>query len=130
MKCLSMGLLAVTFSLMSMVVRADEGAISHADLVAAIKDKKVALIDCNGTDTYKSGHIPGAIDFAVDGNDLSKKLPSDKSALIVSYCGNEKCNAHKSGAVAATKLGYTNVKHYSGGIAGWKSSGGEIEASK
>jgi rhodanese-related sulfurtransferase len=100
--------------------------ISHKDLVAAIKDKKVTLIDVNGTESYKKGHIPGAIDFQADSKEIAKKLPEDKGALIVAYCGSEKCSAYKSGAEAAIKAGYTNVKHYAGGLAGWKKEGEQL----
>jgi len=110
-------------------VMADEkvGDISHEELVKAIKDKKVVLIDVNGTDQYNKGHIPGAINFETEGKDLAKKLPVDKNALVVSYCGSEKCPAYKAGAEAAVKLGYTNVKHYKGGLAGWEKSGEKLE---
>ena len=58
--------------------------ISKADLDAAIKAKTVTLIDCNGSDSYAAGHIPGAIDFTAKGKDLAAHLPKDKAALIVS----------------------------------------------
>ena len=48
--------------------------ISHDDLVKAIKEKKVILIDCNGTESYDAGHIPGAIDFAKAKEELAKNL--------------------------------------------------------
>ena len=99
--------------------------ISHSELKEAIKDKKVALIDVNGTDSYKAGHIPGAIDFEADEAKLAAELPKDKSALVVAYCGNESCGAYQRGAKKAKELGYTNVKHYSKGIAGWKKAGEE-----
>jgi rhodanese-related sulfurtransferase len=104
--------------------------ITHADLVKAVKEGKVVLIDCNGSDSYKSGHIPGAVDFEADKAKLAEKLPADKGALVVAYCGNEECNAYRSGAEAAVKLGYTNVKHYPAGISGWKKSGEQVAAAK
>jgi len=121
-----MSVVAVLF-LASTAAMADVGDISHEDLVKAIKEKKVVLIDVNGTEKYKKGHIPGAINFETDGKDLAKKLPEDKNALIVAYCGSEKCSAYKAAAEAAQKLGYTNVKHYKGGLAGWEKSGEKLE---
>lgn len=102
--------------------------ISHDELKKAIEDKKVTLIDVNGSDSYKAGHIPGAIDYSKDKNNLAAKLPSDKGALIVAYCGNEQCGAYQAGAKKAKELGYTNVKHYSKGISGWKKSGEKTES--
>jgi rhodanese-related sulfurtransferase len=39
--------------------------------------------------------------------------------LIIAYCGSPKCGAYLQAAKAAEKLGYTNIKHMSAGIAGW-----------
>lgn len=104
--------------------------ISHEALKKAMAEGKVVLIDVNGTDSFKEGHIPGAIDFESQKGDLAKLLPKDKSALVVAYCGSEHCPAYKKGADAAAKLGYTNVQHYKGGLAGWKAMNEKLEASK
>src|SRR5262245_18366395 len=101
------------------LVRADDKAypdITHDELATALEAKKVTLLDANGTDSYKEGHIPTALDFAEVKKDLAAKLPRDKSALIVAYCANEQCPAYRQAASAATELGYTNVKHYAKGI--------------
>ena len=101
--------------------------ISIKDLKHAITAKKVILIDANGSDSWQSGHIPGAIDFEASSEKLAKVLPADKDALIVAYCGGPKCMAYKAAAKAAEKLGYTNVKHLSAGISGWKEAGEKTE---
>ncbi len=103
--------------------------ISHADLQKAIAAKAVTLLDVNGTDSFKEGRIPGAIDFIAQEEKLASLLPKDKNALIVAYCGNEHCTAYQSAASAALALGYKNVKHYSPGIDGWKRSGAKLEKS-
>jgi rhodanese-related sulfurtransferase len=100
--------------------------ISVKELQAALKDGKVAVIDVNGKKSFSRGHIPTAIDFSSQGKSLSKLLPSDKSALIVSYCGGPGCGAYTRGADAAAKLGYKNIKHLSAGISGWKKAGADI----
>ena len=61
--------------------------ISIKELKAAIESKKVTVIDVNGTDSWKKGHIPTAIDFAKNKETLAKVLPKDKDALVVAYCG-------------------------------------------
>ena len=103
--------------------------LSIKDLQAAIKDGKVTVIDVNGAGSFKKGHIPTAIHFAST-KDLSKVLPEDKKTLIVAYCGGPGCSAYKRGASAAEKLGYTNVKHLSAGISGWKKAGADVEKVK
>jgi rhodanese-related sulfurtransferase len=102
--------------------------ISIADLKAAIEKKAVFLIDANGTESYREGHIPGAVDF--DKANLEKSLPKDKSALVVAYCGGPQCSAYKAAADKAVAMGYTNVKHLSAGISGWKTAGEKTEAVK
>ena len=73
--------------------------ISVKELQAALKDGKVAVIDVNGKKSFSRGHIPTAIDFSSQGKSLSKLLPSDKSALIVSYCGGPGCGADRKSVV-------------------------------
>jgi len=121
----SFAVLALALSFVSAGLMAEDKVadIKHADLVKAVAEKKVVLIDCNGSDSYKAGHIPGAVDFQANKAELAAKLPADKAALVVAYCGNPNCNAYQAGVDAVKKLGYTNVVHYSEGIAGWKKSG-------
>ena len=101
-------------------------SISQVALTKAIADKSVTVIDVNGSASYKEGHIPTAVDYATV-KDLKAVLPADKDALVVAYCGNEYCGAYKKAATAAMELGYTNVQHFSPGIAGWKASGAAVE---
>lgn len=102
--------------------------ISVEDLAKKIADGKVTVIDVNGSKSFEKGHIPGAIDYAANKADLASKLPSDKGALIVAYCSGPQCGAHKKATKAAIALGYTNVKHLSAGISGWKEAGKKVES--
>lgn len=101
--------------------------ISITDLKKAIDDKAVTVIDVNGTDSWKAGHVPGALDFDAVEKDLESKLPKDKGALVVAYCGGPGCNAYAAAAKAAKKLGYTQVKHLAAGISGWKEAKQPLE---
>ena len=101
------------------VMAGDYPDISIAELKKAIADKKVVVIDVNGSDSYKEGHVPSALNFADIQTNLGGALPKDKDALVVAYCGGPACHAYTKAADAATKLGYTNVKHLSAGISGW-----------
>ena len=93
--------------------------ISIEELKKAIAEKKVVVIDVNGTKSYKAGHVPTAVDFAEVKDTLADVLPKEKDALVVAYCGSPSCQAYTRAANAAAKLGYTNVKHLSAGISGW-----------
>ena len=104
--------------------------ISIDELKSAIDTKKVTVIDVNGSAAYKAGHIPGAIDFRAQKAEIAKLLPADKGALVVAYCGGPTCNAYSAAANAAKELGYTNVKHLSAGISGWKAANAPLEPGK
>ena len=101
--------------------------ISQTELTAAIAAKSAVILDVNGTDSFKAGHIPGAVDYIANKDKLAALLPADKGALVVAYCGSPQCHAYSAAAEAAAKLGYTNVKHFAPGIAGWKKSGAPLE---
>jgi rhodanese-related sulfurtransferase len=102
--------------------------ITIGELKSAIASKQVTLLDVNGTDSWKAGHIPGAVDYRTSQANLAAVLPKDKSALVVAYCGGPKCGAYAAAAKAAKDLGYTNVKHLSAGISGWKSAGEKADS--
>ncbi len=104
--------------------------ISIAELKEAINAKTVTVIDVNGTESWKEGHIPGAINFSSSKGKLAKLLPKDKGALVVAYCGGPSCGAYAAAASAAKSLGYTNVKHLSAGISGWMKAGEKTEKGK
>ena len=116
-------LIALVFALVATAGFAAEFPdISIADLKQAIAEKKVTIIDVNGAASYQAGNVPTAIDFATQGANLASVLPADKGALVVAYCGGPQCSAYKAAANAASQLGYTNVKHLSAGISGWKAA--------
>lgn len=101
--------------------------VSVEELKAAIDSGKVTIIDANGLDKYKAGHIPGALSFHEVKEEMAGSLPEDKGALIVTYCGGPTWSAWKKAAVAAKKLGYTNVKSMTAGVSGWKDAGNALE---
>lgn len=123
-------LLVTAFAAASVYAANPFPEISVADVNAAVGSKSAVIIDVNGTDSYNAGHVPGALNYDAIQNKLAANLPKDKNALIVAYCANPKCGAYAKAAMAAKKLGYTNVKHMTAGIAGWKEAGMKTEAAK
>ena len=91
------------------------------------ESKSAVIIDVNGDDSFKVGHVPGALNFAAIRENLALNLPKKKDALIIAYCGNPKCGAYLKAAKAAEKLGYTSIKHMSACISGWKAAGTKAE---
>jgi rhodanese-related sulfurtransferase len=96
--------------------------------------------------SFKANHVPGAKQclFPIPDmtawdtketegktrKDFEKILGPDKNKLIVVYCGFVKCTRSHNGAVWAKKLGYKNVKRYTGGIYAWKGAGYQAESVK
>ncbi len=102
--------------------------ISVDELKPLVAAKGAVLLDANGSESFAEGHIPGAIDFRANTEKLATLLPADKSALIVAYCGGPSCGAWEKAAKAAAALGYTNIRHFSAGISGWKAASGPTES--
>lgn len=71
---------------------------------------------------YIKGHIPMAVSIPHSKFDkMIDKLPKDKDALLIYYCGGLKCKLSHKSAKKAEKLGYTNVKVFSEGYPKWLS---------
>jgi rhodanese-related sulfurtransferase len=120
---LATAVLAVT------VIAGEFPDVSVTQVQTLVESKKAVIIDVNGSDSFKKGHVPGALDFAAIKGDLASALPADKNTPIVAYCGGPKCKAYQAAANAAQKLGYKNVKHMSAGISGWKEAGQKVDKS-
>ncbi len=101
--------------------------ISISELEAAIKKGDVIVLDVNGTKTYEKGHIPGAIDFRANKDQITSLLGDNKDKLVVAYCGGPTCSAYKAGATAAEEAGFKNIKHLSAGLSGWLQAGKKTE---
>ena len=112
-------LMAATLLTASVYASGEFADISTTDVKAAAEAKTAVIIDANSPKSYKAGHVPGALSWADIKSDLAAKLPADKNTLIIAYCGNPQCPAYAQAAVAAKKLGYTNIKHMAAGIDGW-----------
>ena len=122
---------SLALGLFSVAAFAGEFAdISIPELKAALASKSVTVIDVNGSDSWKNGHIPGAIDFDAARTQLASLLPKDKNALVVAYCGGPRCHAYAAAAKAAEALGYKNVKHLAAGISGWVDAKETVEKGK
>ena len=105
-------------------------SVTIAELKKLMADKKVVIIDVNGTEKYAKGHIPGAIDFsAMTAEEMKAALPADKATPIVAYCGGPKCGAYKKATTKLTAMGYTDVHHLPDGISGWIAAAEEVEKS-
>ncbi len=94
--------------------------------------KKTTGVKATVVNALKEGDmIEESIRIPADADDkvISDKL-KDKKAEIIVHCWNPKCNAGMTLAERLVGLGYTNVKHYKGGIAEWTANKKPITKSK
>ncbi len=93
--------------------------------------KGVMIIDSRpAARQYDVGHIPGAINIPDSQFDkLVGKLPADKAALLLFYCGGLECMLSHNSAFKAEKLGYSNIKVYPAGSPDWKAKGAQMSVS-
>lgn len=113
--------------------RASQRGVDHhveiglEELKKLVDAKSVYLVDVNSEKTYSKGHIPTAVNFAANEKNFLTLLPKDKNALIVAYCGGPMCSAWEEAAKTAHEAGYSNIKHFKGGLKVWKSAGLPLE---
>jgi rhodanese-related sulfurtransferase len=93
--------------------------ISRQELADASTAGTAFIVDVNSDESFKKVHVPGAIHFGSHEKDFATLLPKDKGAMIVAYCGGPQCTAWKKAAKQACEQGYTNIRHFKGGISGW-----------
>ncbi|MEI2700707.1 MAG: rhodanese-like domain-containing protein [Microthrixaceae bacterium] len=93
--------------------------VSISELKQLIAKKGATIVDVNSKASFAKAHVTGAVHFGSNAERFETVLPKDKSTLIVAYCGGPECTAWKKAAIKACELGYTNVRHFSGGIQGW-----------
>lgn len=69
---------------------------------------------------YDKGHIPMAV--SIPDSQFAKmtnQLPKNKNALLIFYCGGQKCKLSHNSARKAEALGYKKVKVFADGFPGW-----------
>lgn len=105
------------------------GNIVDAAFVKDVADGKVKglIIDARPyKKKYLKGHIPGAISMPTSqfAKMAPAKLPKDKGALLVFYCGGLKCALSHKGAFKAQKADYSNIVVFATGYPSWKKAYG------
>jgi rhodanese-related sulfurtransferase len=75
---------------------------------------------------YDKGHIPTAVSIPdMQFDKFKDQLPTDKSELVVFYCGCLHCKLSHKSAAKAIDMGYTNVKVFSEGYPAWMAYAGK-----
>jgi rhodanese-related sulfurtransferase len=105
--------------------------LTTVQMVKAVEAQQATIIDARPKKYDNGERIPGAIQLAPNASEaVIKSILPNKNAAIITYCGNTKCPASKQLAARLKLLGYTHVREYPAGIAGWKAAGGTVEKAK
>ncbi|WP_315705729.1 MULTISPECIES: rhodanese-like domain-containing protein [unclassified Bradyrhizobium] len=100
-------------------------AIEHDELVRAHQERSCVIVDVREPHEFKSGHIPGAVNHPLsqfDPASLAKDLAEDKPVVLICQAGGRSATALRR-ALAA---GVEGVRHYAGGMSGWRARGGPV----
>lgn len=105
--------------------------ISTLELKSYVDSGTAILLDARSVKYDDGFRIPGAksLNSSSTAEEIASVIPS-KDALIITYCSNLQCPASQRLADHLKKLGYSNVKEYPEGIAGWREAGGQVEKAK
>jgi rhodanese-related sulfurtransferase len=102
--------------------------VSHAELVAILRERRVPVLNVLAREAYAAGHIPGTTSLPVA--DIAERAPvlfPDRAQPLVVYCASASCSADRRGWAELTRLGYRDVRAYAPGFAGWVDAGGAVE---
>ena len=78
------------------------------------------LFDARPGKRFGGGHVPGAQSAFPEDEDFLSKLPTDKSALLVFYCGGPTCPYTGVAVEKSKAAGYDDIRGFQAGLPGWK----------
>ena len=88
------------------------------------RGEEFVLVDARSPMSFAASHLPGAINFTpgwIDGR-ARRRIPDVETEIVV-YCQGEDCESSVELANRFAELGYTNIRHYAGGISDWAEAG-------
>jgi rhodanese-related sulfurtransferase len=89
--------------------------------------QRFTLIDVLSGESYKEGHIPGAINIHLENIESMAERYLDKKDTIVVYCGSYSCQASTKATRKLLEMGYKNTLDFKAGKRGWQHAGLGLE---
>ncbi|MCA0425435.1 MAG: rhodanese-like domain-containing protein [Proteobacteria bacterium] len=97
------------------------GHATFEDVQQASATGAVHVVDVREPGEFASGHVPGAINLPLSRFDAAA-LPTDRPVILMCQAGGR--SARALGACA----GRDDIRHYPGGMSGWRASGGAVSS--
>jgi rhodanese-related sulfurtransferase len=90
-------------------------------------EEKFTLVDVLSEESYKEGHIPGAINIPLGNLEPLAERYLDRKDTIVVYCGSYSCQASTKATKKLLEIGYENTLDFKAGKRGWQHAGLKLE---
>lgn len=90
-------------------------------------NEMVNLVDVLSEESFKAGHIPGAINIPLGSLESLAERYLNKKDTIVVYCGSYSCQASTKAARKLLEMGYENTFDFKAGKRGWQHTGLGLE---
>jgi rhodanese-related sulfurtransferase len=90
--------------------------------------ERFILIDVRSKEDYDKEHIKDAKSLPLDEVNAKAQQTLKPSDSIIVYCDSYVCSASASAWKILTRMGYTNVRDYRGGVMEWKAAGLPVES--
>jgi len=90
-------------------------------------EEKFTLVDVLSEESYKEGHIPGAINIPLGNLEPLAERYLDRKDTIVVYCGSYSCQASTKATKKLLEMGYENTLDFKAGKRGWQHAGLKLE---
>lgn len=82
------------------------------------------LVMTMGDWAFRLKHIPGSINISGPEDAAGQLAPDDE---IIVYCSGESCVASSAAYRALKDNGFSNVRHFAGGLLAWEQAGFPLE---
>lgn len=84
------------------------------------ENRDFVLMNALPKESFTAKRIPGSINIVYSDIDtLAGKIMPDKQQALIVYCSGPSCKSSHEVAEKFTRLGYSNVYHYEGGLQEW-----------
>jgi rhodanese-related sulfurtransferase len=99
----------------------DGDTIEFEAFAVAVDAGDVAVVDVREPYEFAAGHIPEAVNLPLS-RFTPEDLPSGKPLVLICQAGGRSRNALNQ----ARASGREDVRHYAGGMNGWRMRGGDV----